>query len=204
MATSMPCRSCTCAQLPAVLPWHGCCLGHQHWTELPQSSGMLGSCVDQAEHMHVCIQLLLQADDPGREMIWAPLVVAGGDAAQLQPELQPYDLHMKAALASRFAITCRGLLAAKAMLLELLDAVPEQQPHVQEQDNSTPPTKQQLLQRLLLQLQHTLMITKHEATNLGTVDLAELLCRPANLNSNDRQTSLISALLQAAYDGEGA
>jgi hypothetical protein len=62
---------------------------------------MFYCCSNPAEHLQVLFQLLLQTDEVEAEMLWAPLVAAAGDAAQLPPELQPFHPHMMAALASR-------------------------------------------------------------------------------------------------------
>jgi hypothetical protein len=47
------------------------------------------------------MQVLLEAGDPEAKTVWSPLVAADGQVSRLPPELQPYHLHMKAALAIR-------------------------------------------------------------------------------------------------------
>ncbi|WIA15313.1 hypothetical protein OEZ85_001980 [Tetradesmus obliquus] len=88
---------------------------------------MLGYYSNQAQHMQAMTQLLLQADYAESTVLWTPLVAAAGHASQLPPELQPYHPHMTAALGNGLATTDGGQLAAKAMLLELLEARQQQQ-----------------------------------------------------------------------------
>jgi hypothetical protein len=63
--------------------------------------GITACCSDLAEHMRALIQVMHAAGQLELRVMWAPLVAAGGQAAKLPPELQPYHLHMKAALADR-------------------------------------------------------------------------------------------------------
>ncbi|WIA15320.1 hypothetical protein OEZ85_001986 [Tetradesmus obliquus] len=178
-------------------------------TDIPASTGavqpltafgMLSYCSNQAEHMLAIIQLLLQADWPEAKLLWAPLVAAAGDASQLPPELQPYHPHMTAALANWLARVDGGQLAAKALLLELLEA-PQQD---SSSSSSSASVEQQQLQRLMGLLLRTLL-TRHPAlSNLGVSDLAELLCRPIQLSTSERQQLVMAALLQAAYAGAGS
>jgi hypothetical protein len=53
------------------------------------------------KHTRALIEVMLAADEAETQAVWSPLVAAGGQAARLPPELQPYHLHMKAALAIR-------------------------------------------------------------------------------------------------------
>jgi hypothetical protein len=96
------------------------------------------------------------------------------------------------------AVTHRGQAAAKARLLDLLSALQQQQ------DSSSAPSEQQLLQHLVQKLLRRLMVRERSNSNLSVRDLGELLCSPVELSTSDRQNLLMGALLQAAYVGEGA
>jgi hypothetical protein len=108
----------------------------------------------------------------------------------------------------RLAGTRGGQLASKQLLLEVLDAMTQQQLLAEQRDSSStssrPAVEQQLLQSIVQTLLLNLVRRSPDFSVLGVEDLAELLCIPLQLSAQERRSMLRTALLSAAYIGEGA